>query len=232
MSDDDEDIPVLSRDTLAALQDFYTERHQELDAFEQLRSTTQASHGDKSSTLSISLFKEDWNASQFWFTDAAAEYLAKQLLIGITTWSTIAIVSAPSVFIQLRNLLSSGHYPTPARICLLEYDPRFELLEGFIKFDFHKPTGVPTGLKHTFDTVLIDPPYHSRECILKYAEAVEWLEKASSATTERRRIVCTGETMNDIVLGAFPGVQRTTFEPQHTVRLDNRYACFADSVFL
>ncbi|KAK5069440.1 Protein-lysine N-methyltransferase efm5 [Exophiala xenobiotica] len=60
----DDDIPVLSGNTLAALQDFYNMRNKDQDAFEQLRSFT--SHGDKSEILSISMFKEDWNASQFW----------------------------------------------------------------------------------------------------------------------------------------------------------------------
>jgi len=53
----------LSGDILATLQNFYTERDNDLDMFEQLKA---ASHGDKLATLSISRFKEDWNASQFW----------------------------------------------------------------------------------------------------------------------------------------------------------------------
>jgi len=109
----------LSGDALAALQDFYTERSKELDAFEHLRSTI--NHGDKSAPLSILTFKEDWNASQFWvklptisliyptnnqqFTDETAELLARQLLQGSTSDSAIAIISAPTVFIQLQHLL-------------------------------------------------------------------------------------------------------------------------------
>lgn len=55
---------ALSGDALAALQDFYTQRDKDLDAFAQLRST--ASNPEKSQTLTISSFSEDWNASQFW----------------------------------------------------------------------------------------------------------------------------------------------------------------------
>jgi len=54
----------LSGTALDALQDFYTMRNKDQDAFEQLRSST--SHRDKSEILSISMFKEDWNTSQFW----------------------------------------------------------------------------------------------------------------------------------------------------------------------
>ena len=55
---------VLSGGALAALQDFYVERDKESEAFEQLRSVV--SNGDEKTPISISKFKEDWNASQFW----------------------------------------------------------------------------------------------------------------------------------------------------------------------
>ena len=97
-SEDDDDVPVLSSTALAALQSFYTERDKQLEDFEQLRT-------NKKENISISDFKEDWNASQFWFTDDTAMFLARQLLKDITTESTIAVVSAPSVYIQLKKLL-------------------------------------------------------------------------------------------------------------------------------
>lgn len=45
---------------------------------------------------------------------------------------------------------------------------------------------------------------------------------------EQRRIVCSGETMADTVIANFAGVKLAKFEPQHSVRLDNKYACFAN----
>lgn len=41
-------------------------------------------------------------------------------------------------------------------------------------------------------------------------------------------MICTGEAMSETVLGALVGMKETTFKPEHTVRLDNKYACFAD----
>jgi hypothetical protein len=52
-------------------------------------------------------FTEDWNASQFWYSDETAMVLARQLLQGATDESKIAVVSAPSAFIALKNLLVS-----------------------------------------------------------------------------------------------------------------------------
>jgi hypothetical protein len=55
--------------------------------------------------LSMDAFTEDWNASQFWYNDETAMVLARQLLEGATDDTRIAVVSAPSAFIQLKNLL-------------------------------------------------------------------------------------------------------------------------------
>ena len=37
--------------------------------------------------------------------------------------------------------------------------------------------------------------------------------------------------MEEVVLQVFNGTSRKPFQPQHTVRLDNTYACFATSWF-
>lgn len=57
----------------------------------------------------MSMFSEDWNASQFWYNDATARLLAKELLAGATRDTGIAVVSCPSVFVQLKNLIVIMH---------------------------------------------------------------------------------------------------------------------------
>lgn len=60
-------------------------------------------------------FAEDWNESQFWYSDETALTLAEELLINAFSDAgadnegrcVIAVVSAPSVFVQLKNLLVS-----------------------------------------------------------------------------------------------------------------------------
>jgi hypothetical protein len=79
-------------------------------------------------------FAEDWNESQFWVSDVlqlretsqlltrrgqysqeTATILAKQLLADSNSETTIAVISAPSVFVQLKNLLVSAG-PGPVRL--------------------------------------------------------------------------------------------------------------------
>lgn len=96
----------LDPSTLALLQEFYTERDEREKQFEDLKSKAEDEF-DSSKPLSMDLFTESWQDSQFWYKDETATILAEQLLDGVTEDSKIAVVSAPSVYIQLRNLLVS-----------------------------------------------------------------------------------------------------------------------------
>ncbi len=54
----------LSADTLAVLEDFYSQREQTEKRFEDLK--LQMEQQQPKTPLSMSMFSEDWNASQFW----------------------------------------------------------------------------------------------------------------------------------------------------------------------
>ena len=60
--DDDDDIPNLPGDTIVALQEFYTERELSAKRFEELKTGLE----ERPQILSMNMFMEDWNASQFW----------------------------------------------------------------------------------------------------------------------------------------------------------------------
>lgn len=59
---------------------------------------------------------------------------------------------------------------------------------------------------------------------------VRWLLKtpASDGATGPRTVLCTGETMGDLIVKLYPGVRATTYEPRHNQdRLSNQFRCFA-----
>ena len=56
-------ISTLPHDTIAALQDFYHERDQRQQHFDDLKAQV---HQNSKTPLSMEMFSEDWNASQFW----------------------------------------------------------------------------------------------------------------------------------------------------------------------
>ena len=128
-------------------------------------------------------FTEDWNASQFWYSDETAMVLARQLLDGATDETRIAVVSAPSAFIQLKNLLvrnlgqregkiltsvqNSGEVKCRPQIKLLEFDERFAVFKEFVRYDFEKAIQLPAEMKASFDVIICDPPFLSQDCQTK-----------------------------------------------------------------
>ncbi|KAK0517275.1 hypothetical protein JMJ35_000430 [Cladonia borealis] len=225
----DDEILELPSDTLAVLQEFYSERDSREKRFADLKAEIEekGSHAQ----LSMEMFSEDWNASQFWYSDETATLLAKQLLEGASEYTSICIVSAPSVFVQLKNLLSSGEHQV-STIHLLEYDHRFDVFEEFVYYDFENPLKLPGEMKSRYDRILCDPPFLSSDCQTKAALTVRWLAKAPAKNAEKedlRIILCTGERMETLVLKLYPGIQTTTFDPQHTQnRLSNDFRCYAN----
>ena len=182
----------------------------------------------------MDLFGEDWNASQFWYTDATATLLARQLLENASDDSAIAIVSAPSVYVALRNILESEKPSARPRLCLLEYDKRFAVLGSeFVFYDYNNPLRMPDDLKGKFDRIICDPPFLSDDCQIKTALTVRFLAstwKLPKEGSSLRLISCTGERMQNTISRVYGpvGVRTTTFEPQHTKGLSNEFRCYAN----
>lgn len=97
------------------------------------------------------------------YSQETATTLAQQLLEGATAETTIAVISAPSAFVQLKNLLVCRllpvlHQERPAKreqaskalpeverpkIYLLEFDQRFGVFPEFVFYDFQQPFKLP-----------------------------------------------------------------------------------------
>ena len=191
------------------------------------------SRGDE--TVSDSFLRDCRNASQFWYKDETARSLAQQLLTGIDEDSAIAVVSAPSVYVAIRNILSEGTMVSWPRICLLEYDTRFEVVgSDFVSYDYQQPLRLPPELKGAFDRIICDPPFLSEDCQTKTALTVRYLARQWTPVTESsdglRLITCTGERMEPTITKLYRsvGVRTTTFEPVHQKGLSNEFRCYAN----
>ncbi|KAK3487238.1 putative N6-adenine methyltransferase-domain-containing protein [Neurospora crassa] len=231
-SDDESDLE-LSGSTLDALKSFYAERDARAEQFAKLQAEAEERHA-LNVKLSMDAFTEDWNESQFWYSDETATFLAKQLLAGATPTTSIAVVSAPSVFVQLKNLLNSDAYkdkPKP-KLTLLEHDNRFAVFaDEFVFYDFAQPLKLPSHLKGAFDRVIVDPPFLSEDCQTKAALTVRWMLKSEENDEKPKIIACTGERMETLVtekLYKSYGLRTTTFEPKHARGLSNEFYCYAN----
>ncbi|KAL3426188.1 Protein-lysine N-methyltransferase EFM5 [Phlyctema vagabunda] len=233
-TEDLDENPVLSGSALDALKEFYADRDARQKQFEDLKVGAEAaSHA----TLSMETFSEDWNQSQFWYSDETAITLAQQLLRGADGSTTIAAVSAPSVFIQLKNLLAASDKSDDEKpkLFLLEYDERFNVFPEFVFYDFKDPLKLPPNMRGSVDHVICDPPFLSEECQTKAAMTVRWLSKWSKAAKTQvdhhsRLVLCTGERMEGVVTKLYrpQGLATTTFDPVHKNGLSNEFRCYAN----
>ncbi|KAI0424888.1 putative N6-adenine methyltransferase-domain-containing protein [Xylaria sp. FL1042] len=250
MPDDTEDSLTLSAGALAALSEFYAERDAQVEKLEKLRARVgvddreveDRAEGGKGGGLneptgtefSIHTFTEDWNESQFWYSDDTADLLATQLLGGTSEDSAIAVVSTPSVFVALRKITAAAGYTGPKpKIFLLEHDSRFAIFPEFVFYDFAQPFKLPAHLKGAVDRMIVDPPFLSDDCQTKMAMTMRWLAHINTSTTTHdtlpRVLICTGERMEKLVNRLYKplGVSTTTYEPVHS-GLKNEFRCYAN----
>ncbi|KEY64764.1 hypothetical protein S7711_05414 [Stachybotrys chartarum IBT 7711] len=221
MADSDDEPIALSAHTLAALAEFNAEKDAHAEKFEKLKAEAEAN-----APLSMEAFAEDWNESQFWYSDETAGVLAEQLLDGASKDTTIGVLSAPSAFVALKNKLRTVDEAERPKLVLLEHDDRFGVFPEFFFYDFQQPLKLPGHLKGTLDCIICDPPFLSDDCQTKAALTARWLLKPGSP----RVVVCTGERMEPLVCKLYQsfGVQTTTFEPKHARGLSNEFYCYAN----
>lgn len=199
-SDDDDDVPVLTGATAAALREFLAEA--------EAAKAKAAARGDDGDDVE-SLFTEDWGLSQFWYTDSTAEAVAAAVIKAAQERAElaccdgagggagaggggaagaaapaaaasarrrrprIACVACPSLF---RALRASPEVLEAADAHLFEFDDRFAKLGGgFSHYDYRRPREVSPELARAFDAVVADPPYLSAECLKKTAVTMRLL---------------------------------------------------------
>ncbi|EFW99757.1 n-6 adenine-specific DNA methyltransferase 2 [Grosmannia clavigera kw1407] len=229
MATDSDDELTLSASAMDALRAFYSERDDHVKRFADLQSAADAAAEEKPVVLSMDTFTEDWNKSQFWYSDDTAQLLARQLIQGTDASSSIVVISAPSVFVALKNLVSALPSDERPGLLLLEHDDRFTVFGSeYIFYDFNKPTKLPrsAALRASADRIVCDPPFLSQDCQTKAALTVRWLSKPTA-----RVAVSTGERMESLVtdkLYRAQGVRTTSFVPLHAHGLGNDFCCYAN----
>lgn len=231
MDSDDEPL-TLSAATLAALQQFKQEEETRKEEFNKL--FQQLEERFERRTFSIDQFKEDWQLSQFWYSDETADTLAQALLEGADENTVICIASAPAVYAAVTRI-PEEELPTK-HIYLLEYDTRFGVMSGkdhFFQYDYNFPDQIPTQLRNKCHRLLIDPPFLEEECQTKSAQAARNLmvkdegQKTENGDKLWKLVSCTGERMRDIIAATYPETKLTSFLPQHKNGLSNEFRCYA-----
>ncbi|CAF0807897.1 unnamed protein product [Rotaria sordida] len=202
ITDDDDGPPQLSAETLKVLQEWQQEQQQN-------KATDEP--------------KEDWHLSQFWYNKETATRLMNEVIAILPQYGKCACIACPTVWSLMHK-----EYPEIENI-LFEYDIRFAANnKSFIKYDYNDDDRIEeiyAPWKHSFDVLIVDPPFLSRECFEKVSRLVKFIGKP---TPQCKHIICTGTIQEENVKECFPGAYRVTFQPRHERNLMNPFACFVD----
>ena len=208
---DDEDVPGLSAETFSALSEFYQEQEDRERQQEEVRVMVESGEDID--------WKEDWQLSQFWYSNETAETLARTVVECVGGGGRVACVSAPTLYRACKKL-----DPHPdVNFDLFEYDKRFAVYgSNFHFYDYKSPLDINRDLREQFDLVFADPPFLSEECLTKTMVTVKFLTKDSG-----KIVLCTGSVMAELA-NRLANLKVCKFEPVHQNSLSNPFQCFAN----
>lgn len=206
--EEDEDVPTLSAETFAALQEFYTEQQKRQEILTKLEADDKLKENI--------IFDENWQLSQFWYDEVTVQTLVKVVDKTVADGGRVALISCPTLFVPVKRQIGNR-----ATVTLLEYDRRFDVHSpDFIFYDYNTPDKLPPEILASYDLVLADPPFISDECITKTSHTIKLLAKD-------KIVVCTGAVMQQRVEELL-NLKLCTFQPHHRNNLANEFSCYSN----
>eukprot|EP00241_Pyramimonas_parkeae_P011911 CAMPEP_0114226012 /NCGR_PEP_ID=MMETSP0058-20121206/1000_1 /TAXON_ID=36894 /ORGANISM="Pyramimonas parkeae, CCMP726" /LENGTH=188 /DNA_ID=CAMNT_0001336699 /DNA_START=43 /DNA_END=609 /DNA_ORIENTATION=+ len=106
--------------------------------------------------------KEEMN--QYWYSAHTIDVLRQEIEASATR---VAFLSTPSLFFSLHNKTLKKNS------VLFDLDDQWAHLKNFVRYDFNDQTTVPDEMHQTFDCVVIDPPFITREVWEKFAQTTK-----------------------------------------------------------
>jgi len=112
---------------------------------------------------------EDGDYNQYWYSTKTIDRIVEDLLT-LGASNSIAFLSTPSLYFSL-----PAEFRTASKV--FDYDKKWNDDPGFVFYDFNEPENVPSDLLGSFDMVVIDPPFITREVWEKYTATAKVLMK-------------------------------------------------------
>lgn len=121
----------------------------------------------------LSTTREDEHLNQYWYSNRSIDAMVRDVeRVCAAEESRCCFLSTPSVYFSLSK-------PVRARSWCFDLDEQWQGDRGFVRYDFNAPIGFPNAeaLRGTFDMVVIDPPFITREVWEKYTTTAKFLLK-------------------------------------------------------
>lgn len=205
---EEDDPPLLSSQALEALKEFLSEQN-----------AARGGGEDEDEEEQVKLVSEDWRLSQFWYDRETAQTISDEIrILAEATSSPVACIACPTLYTYLKK--NDPNFSAQ----LLEYDKRFEQYgNDFTFYDYNQPEELPPALKHTFQVVVADPPYLSKECLEKVAQTISFLAHPQKAYL----LLLTGEIQKERAAHLL-NLHPCGFRPQHSNKLGNEFRLYTN----
>ncbi|KAL2635249.1 hypothetical protein R1flu_006728 [Riccia fluitans] len=110
--------------------------------------------------------REKWEFNQYWYSAHTIKVMAKEIEEIATK---VAFLSTPSVYFSLTNgQLKKRSY-------FFDVDTQWAGFPNYVRWDYNQPLAIDESFHHSFDCVVIDPPFVTHEVWAKYAETAQLL---------------------------------------------------------
>mmetsp|Transcript_14334 Transcript_14334/g.21473 ORF Transcript_14334/g.21473 Transcript_14334/m.21473 type:complete len:187 (-) Transcript_14334:149-709(-) len=168
---------------------------------------------------------EDGDYNQYWYSPHTISKIVEELeALG----GSIAFLSTPSLYFSVSDELRKSSK-------VFDYDKKWSNDNGFVFYNFNNPESVPPELLHTFDVVVIDPPFITHEVWTKYGITAELLLKEGRLDdgSPRGKVIGTTVFENAEFLKGLLGLTPTNFLPSipHLVYQYNLFTNYPSRTF-
>lgn len=141
--------------------------------------------------------KADHN--QYWFSQITIETLVKEIeQVAIK----VAFLSTPSVYFSLAKGTDVKN-----NSWVFDFDDQWANDKHYVRYDFNAPDSVPEELHHTFDLVVIDPPFITEDVWRKYAATAKLL------LNDNGKVIASTVIENQELLGSLFDAKPCAFKP-------------------
>jgi hypothetical protein len=165
-------------------------------------SSTSASVPSSSSAF-VSKVPERGDLNQYWYSAPTIDAMVEEIN-GVG--GSAAFLSTPSVYFSIPSERRGSHY-------VFDLDTQFSTDRGFVLYDFKKPEEIPSSLHHSFDIVVIDPPFITSEVWELYAKAARLLLKVDSEGKMVGKVLASTIAENDKLLADLLDAKPQRFAP-------------------
>lgn len=192
------------------------------------RYVSKASSSSSSSSVASSFLQETPESpelNQYWYSQTTIDALRDAILEGAASLDKgaprVAFLSTPSLYFAFDEAERHNFH-------LLDLDDKATWSKdvNYAYYDYNVPLGFDVSLRSSFDMVVIDPPFITREVWEKYAQTAAALAAPSSAP-KQPLIIATTVWENAPLMKELFGAAPTTFQPA-IPNLVYQYACFAN----